>query len=119
MCSDGRLQTNDQIVVVEGVSVIGASHHSVVELMALSAATGRVRLTVRRPIFASVPHTAEGDTVSSPAHSPSTPIHVTLRRQASEGFGFVIISSAVKAGATIGKLRLDFLSVIFNAENRL
>jgi len=103
-CSDGRLQTNDQIMAVDGVSVVGASHHSVVQLMARSATIGRVNLTIRRPIYESVAQPEDVGVVGSPEHSPaSVPIEVTLRRQASEGFGFVIISSAVKAGATIGK----------------
>ncbi|CAG7721513.1 unnamed protein product [Allacma fusca] len=100
---DGRLQTNDQIVAVDGVSVIGASHHSVVQLMARAAAVGRVRLVVRKPVYGAP---ASHETVASPAHSPSNalPIHITLRRQPTEGFGFVIISSASKAGATIGRI---------------
>ena len=106
---DGRLQTNDQIVAVDGISVVGASHHSVVQLMARAAANGRVRLVVRKPVYG----TASGnhEIVGPPGHSPSsmtTPLHVTLKRQPSEGFGFVIISSASKAGATIGMQIFEF-----------
>lgn len=105
---DGRLFTNDQLVAVDGISVIGASHHSVVQLMARAASAGRVRLTIRRPVYGTTPAMSEG--VATPSHSPATssPLHVTLKRQPSEGFGFVIISSASKAGATIGSLSKDF-----------
>jgi len=101
---DGRLQTNDQLIAVDGISVIGASHHSVVQLMARAASAHRVRLTIRRPVYLNNPPVSEG--VGSPSHSPaiSVPLHVTLKRQPTEGFGFVIISSASKAGATIGKI---------------
>ncbi|XP_035704897.1 membrane-associated guanylate kinase, WW and PDZ domain-containing protein 3 isoform X2 [Folsomia candida] len=107
---DGRLQTNDQLIAVDSISVIGASHHSVVQLMARAASAHRVRLTVRRPIYAvnPVPPAMEMGTVTTPSHSPAagfqTPLHVILKRQPSEGFGFVIISSASKAGATIGRI---------------
>lgn len=99
---DGRLHTNDQLIAVDGVSVIGASHHSVVQLMARAASAHRVRLTVRRPVYGSTP--AMSEMVTTPSHSPGIqpPLHVILKRQPSEGFGFVIISSASKAGATIG-----------------
>ena len=113
---DGRLQTNDQLVAVEGVSVLGASHHSVVQLMARSAAAGRVRLSIRRPIYGSVVPPAESDLVPSPRHSPSNlvPLHVTLRRQPSEGFGFVIVSSTSKSGAQIGTLPFYLLSLLLS-----
>ncbi|CAL8105229.1 unnamed protein product [Orchesella dallaii] len=108
---DGRLNTGDQLIAVEGISVIGASHHSVVQLMARSASAGKVRLTVRRPIYGTT-SSVPSDSVVTPIHSPgggpgnhsTTPLHVALRRQPSEGFGFVIISSASKAGATIGRI---------------
>lgn len=100
---DGRLATNDHIISVDRESVLGASHHSVVQLMARAASVGRVRLVVRRAVYGISPTSVPNPKVS-PGSVPSSPIHVTLRRQASEGFGFVIISSASRAGATIGNL---------------
>ena len=47
---DGRLRLNDEIVMVDGYSVVGASHRSVVEVMGAAAAAGRVSLGIRRPI---------------------------------------------------------------------
>lgn len=101
---DGRLQTNDQLISIDGVSVIGSSHHSVVQLMARSAAAGRVRLNIRRAIFGNIQTEPDGLGGHSLHLGPSNEhLIVTLRRQPPEGFGFVIISSASKAGATIGK----------------
>lgn len=99
---DGRLQTNDQLIAVDGISVVGASHHSVVQLMARAAAAHRVQLTIRRPVYNAT--SAMPDMVATPSHSPGfqAPIHIVLKRRPTEGFGFVIISSASKAGATIG-----------------
>lgn len=117
---DGRLNSADQLIAVDNVSVIGASHHSVVQLMARSASHGKVRLTVRRPVYGATSSGVPSETVVTPIHSPGggngtggsvsggvagmSALHITLRRQPSEGFGFVIISSASKAGATIGKI---------------
>ena len=47
---EGRLKTNDEIVYVDGQSVMGCSHHKVVQLMGNSALAGRVSLGVRRRV---------------------------------------------------------------------
>ena len=55
---DGRLRTGDEIMYVEGVSVVGSSHHKVVQLMGQAALAGRVSLGVRRKLGT----TGTGDT---------------------------------------------------------
>ena len=45
---DGRLFSGDEIVAVDGGSVMGASHHVVVGMMGSAAQHGQVTLTVRR-----------------------------------------------------------------------
>ena len=45
---DGRLFSGDEIVAVDGQSVMGASHHVVVGMMGHAAQRGQVALTVRR-----------------------------------------------------------------------
>ena len=45
---DGRLFSGDEIVGVDGVNVLGASHHVVVGMMGHAAQRGQVALTVRR-----------------------------------------------------------------------
>ena len=45
---DGRLFSGDEIVAVDGQSVMGASHHVVVGMMGHAAQRGQVALSVRR-----------------------------------------------------------------------
>ena len=48
---DGRLFSGDEIVAVDGQSVLGASHHVVVGMMGAAAQRGQVQLTIRRRQF--------------------------------------------------------------------
>lgn len=84
---DGRINTGDEILSVDGHSVLKASHHQVVQLMQGAAMRGRVTLLLRR----------------RPPQQMTSCYDVTVTRSENEGFGFVIISSANKAGSTIGK----------------
>jgi C-terminal processing protease CtpA/Prc len=77
----GKLKTGDEIISIDGVNVIGATHQHVVEL--ISACSNRVSLIVRRKIFAEA-------------------CDVVLTRNMDEGFGFVIISN--QYCALIGKI---------------
>merc|ERR1719362_745328 len=45
---DGRLFSGDEIMAVDGQTVMGASHHVVVGMMGHAAQRGQVALTVRR-----------------------------------------------------------------------
>ncbi|XP_053377316.1 membrane-associated guanylate kinase, WW and PDZ domain-containing protein 2-like isoform X5 [Mercenaria mercenaria] len=85
---DGRLRTGDEILFCDGICVINASHHKLVQLMGNAGLRGQVSLGIRRRI---VPYT-EG-----------YPYDVIVTRRENEGFGFVIISSVTKAGSTIGE----------------
>ncbi|XP_037092842.1 membrane-associated guanylate kinase, WW and PDZ domain-containing protein 2-like [Pollicipes pollicipes] len=94
---DGRLRTGDEIVSVDGQLVIGSSHHYAVHLVNQAASNGRVQLNVRRLL------SPPGRARAAPAHL-TYPRQVAVTRRQGEGFGFVIISSAGRSGATIGRV---------------
>ncbi|XP_055930097.1 membrane-associated guanylate kinase, WW and PDZ domain-containing protein 1-like isoform X2 [Argiope bruennichi] len=94
---DGRLHTGDEIVSVDGQSVINTSHHRVVQLIGNTAANGKVTLGIRRRI-------SSIDSAYTRSMESIYPYDVTITRQENEGFGFVIISSVNRAGATIGRI---------------
>lgn len=112
---DGRIRSGDEIVSVDGISVLKASHRQVVQLMNAAASRGQVNLLLRRRLYPPViaapypncaPWSPEGQLVHGP-HIPMMPqfgqtYDITVQRQENEGFGFVIISSVNKAGSTIG-----------------
>ncbi|XP_066255225.1 membrane-associated guanylate kinase, WW and PDZ domain-containing protein 2 [Euwallacea similis] len=123
---DGRMQTGDEIVSVEGFSVLKAEHRQVVQLINAAAARGQVSLILRRRVFTppgpgpvnytSISWSLENTSPALPANhapplvlaSPTGPTYdVTVQRTESEGFGFVIISSVNKIGSTIGRLIED------------
>jgi C-terminal processing protease CtpA/Prc len=52
---DGRLYSGDEIVAVDGQSVMGASHHVVVGMMGSAAQRAQVQLTVRRRAYQGEP----------------------------------------------------------------
>lgn len=118
---DGRIRSGDEIVSVEGFSVLKASHQQVVQLINAAAARGQVNLILRRLVqpTAMVPvnsgysvginnwsgdshHTLESSLVVSNSNNGPT-YDVTVQRTENEGFGFVIISSANKIGSTVGE----------------
>lgn len=113
---DGRIRSGDEIISVDGISVLKASHRQVVQLMNAAASRGQVNLLLRRrvcpPLIAPPylncppPWPPENQLIPGP-HIPIMPpigqtYDVTVHRQENEGFGFVIISSVNKAGSTIG-----------------
>lgn len=69
---NGQLKSGDEIISINGIHVVGATHQHVVEL--ISTCTNRASLVVRRKKFAEA-------------------CDVVLTRKMDEGFGFVIISS--------------------------
>lgn len=112
---DGRIRLGDEIISVDGISVLKASHRQVVQLMNAAASRGQVNLLLRRRIYSPAigapyvncaPWPSDNQMVPGP-HIPAIPpfgqtYDVTVQRQENEGFGFVIISSVNKAGSTIG-----------------
>ncbi|OQV21245.1 Membrane-associated guanylate kinase, WW and PDZ domain-containing protein 2 [Hypsibius exemplaris] len=78
---DGRLEVGDEILNIDGMSVIGSEHRQVIQMMQRSSSNGNVVLGVRRKINYLASH---------------TPRQVVIRRQPTEGFGFVIISSMAR-----------------------
>ncbi|KAK6634563.1 hypothetical protein RUM43_011964 [Polyplax serrata] len=96
---DGRLYTGDEILSVDGQSVVNTSHHHVVQLMGKAAINGAVTIGIRRRI----PTHQE---IQAGVCMPSVvyPYHVTVTRREDEGFGFVIISSLNRSGSTIGRI---------------
>merc|ERR1719481_10932 len=92
---DGRLFSGDDIVGVDGGSVLGASHHVVVGMMGHAAQRGQVALTVRRQ---------RQQQQTDSGYREGYPYDVTVSRLENEGFGFVIISSVSRAGSTIGRI---------------
>lgn len=69
---NGRLKSGDEIISINGINFVGATHQQVVEL--ISSCSNRASLVVRRKRFAEA-------------------CEVVLNRNMDEGFGFVIISS--------------------------
>lgn len=114
---DGRIHSGDEIVSVDGMSVLKAAHRQVVQLMNAAAARGEVSLVLRRRVYPAMPPGPyptcsawphENQLPATSAHTPVMPLagqtyDVTVQRQENEGFGFVIISSVNKVGSTIGK----------------
>ncbi|XP_055329132.1 membrane-associated guanylate kinase, WW and PDZ domain-containing protein 3-like isoform X2 [Paramacrobiotus metropolitanus] len=78
---DGRLEVGDEIVNIDGVSVMNASHSQVIQMMQKSSLNGFVVLGVRRRINYAPANVAR---------------EITIHRQPNEGFGFVIISSIAR-----------------------
>ncbi|XP_078678514.1 membrane-associated guanylate kinase, WW and PDZ domain-containing protein 1-like isoform X2 [Branchiostoma floridae x Branchiostoma belcheri] len=109
---DGRLLSGDELLYVDGVAVQNASHHKVVSLMGQAALAGKVSLGVRRRLQDMVsqppprPAMVNDFRPPPPAISPvvTYPYDVTVLRNETEGFGFVITSSASKSGAKIGRI---------------
>lgn len=99
---DGRLRTGDELLSVDGCTVVKASHRQVVRLMSAATARGQVSLILRRRQPAPVLHPPQFNQPPNP-----TAYDVTVTRAEHEGFGFVIISSVNKIGSTIGRLIED------------
>ncbi|GAB0090029.1 membrane-associated guanylate kinase, WW and PDZ domain-containing protein 1 [Sergentomyia squamirostris] len=87
---DPRIATGDEILSIDGVNVVNASHHRVVQLMGEAALRGQVTMILRRKNL---------------TKHKIYPYDVIVSRNENEGFGFVIISSTSQYyGSTIGKL---------------
>ncbi|UYV65354.1 MAGI3 [Cordylochernes scorpioides] len=111
---EGTLRTGDEILSIDNQCVVSTSHHFAVQLMSNAAQNGRVTLRVRRHFHSgdkvnmgfltTTVSVADSGYTSKSNDSNLYPYDVTVQRQESEGFGFVIISSVSKAGSTIGRI---------------
>jgi len=123
---DGRLMPGDEIIMIDNECVLGATHRRVVQLMTIAGLNRKVLLMIRRRILNGVSQQqlpSVSSTNSTQRFAPnnnsdrsrqlsinplnnaqSYPYNITLFRNGSEGFGFVIISSPSKNGPTIGKI---------------
>ncbi|XP_022914800.1 membrane-associated guanylate kinase, WW and PDZ domain-containing protein 1 [Onthophagus taurus] len=104
---DGRIRSGDEIICVDNLSVVQASHRLAVKLVNVAATRGQVVLVLRRRLCPPI-----GGGPVSPTQPAVTDYHpqtydVVVNRNENEGFGFVIISSVNKAGSTIGRLIED------------
>ncbi|CAF1605689.1 unnamed protein product, partial [Adineta ricciae] len=118
---DGRLRKGDEIIKIDGHSTIRASHERVVQLMQQAKENQRVSLIVRRYLYPNNNNNLSNqynqtDLDSYPSNDfRATPsIHdngvryVTLQKlNDNQSFGFVIISSQNKAGATVDETRSE------------
>ncbi|KAG8191530.1 hypothetical protein JTE90_019594 [Oedothorax gibbosus] len=95
---DGTLKSGDEIIGVDGQCVLNTPHQHVVHLMSTAAESGKVTLSVRRPLYS-----PDNSNSSKPVNAAG-PYEVTVTRNANEGFGFVIISSVSSSGSTIGRI---------------
>lgn len=100
---DGRLRPGDEIISVDGQSVINTTHHHVVQLMGNASINGMVTLGIKRNMLS-----RDIDSIqdSYPNHFTELayPCNITVTRKQHEGFGFVIISSVNRIGSTIGRI---------------
>ncbi|XP_061663440.1 membrane-associated guanylate kinase, WW and PDZ domain-containing protein 2a isoform X3 [Syngnathoides biaculeatus] len=111
---DGRLRPGDELLLVDGVTVVGKPHRYVIDLMHAAARNGQVNMLIRRRRQAAAESCQENGrhsgSVSTQHSSPRSdltyansadgappasgqPSDVLIHRKESEGFGFVIISS--------------------------
>lgn len=130
---NGALKVGDEIIEINGYTVIGVAKHSqVVHLLNTTGrANGHVKLVVRRKITGNfsdlnsfsnssflliklniaepvTPKFNSNRFAVSPGSKPTDlkyPYDVTIIRGENEGFGFVILSSVRRKGSVIGKFK--------------
>ncbi|CAG9529906.1 unnamed protein product [Cercopithifilaria johnstoni] len=99
---DGRLHQGDEIIEIGGKNVEGESHAMVVQLMQKAAASGHVKLVVRRPKTGDLSRSTSAPV--NQLNATSATYDVILNRNDGDSFGFVIISSLDNNGSTIGRI---------------
>uniref|UniRef100_A0A7I4YLN5 Membrane associated guanylate kinase, WW and PDZ domain containing 3 n=1 Tax=Haemonchus contortus TaxID=6289 RepID=A0A7I4YLN5_HAECO len=103
---DGRMQEGDEIIEIDGRNVEGVSHVEAVSLLEQAAHSRHVKLVVRRPRSDALRRQsvhAERPLSGMPTVN-SGEYDVTLTRNETDGFGFIIISSLNRNGSTIGQI---------------
>uniref|UniRef100_A0A158PAZ0 Glutamate receptor-interacting protein 1 n=1 Tax=Angiostrongylus cantonensis TaxID=6313 RepID=A0A158PAZ0_ANGCA len=102
---DGRMQEGDEIVEIDGRPVEGVSHVEAVALLENAAHNKHVKLVVRRPKMVGVlRHSIHNDRPITGMLNDHGEYDVTLTRNDTDGFGFIIISSLNRSGSTIGQI---------------
>uniref|UniRef100_A0A915PF53 Uncharacterized protein n=1 Tax=Setaria digitata TaxID=48799 RepID=A0A915PF53_9BILA len=99
---DGRLHQGDEIIEIGGKNVEGESHAMAVQLMQKAAASGHVKLVVRRPKTGDLSRSTSAPVTQ--LNATSTTYDIILNRNHGDSFGFVIISSLNNNGSTIGRI---------------
>jgi C-terminal processing protease CtpA/Prc len=113
--NDGRLAVGDEIIKIDNHSTIRASHEKVVQLMQRAKENQHVCLIIRR--YTNPNHKTNSSRQITPdshsKHREEPQIKSTIdddirlvtlqKSNENQSFGFVIISSQNKAGATVGK----------------
>uniref|UniRef100_A0A4W3HDY0 Membrane-associated guanylate kinase, WW and PDZ domain-containing protein 1 n=1 Tax=Callorhinchus milii TaxID=7868 RepID=A0A4W3HDY0_CALMI len=103
--ADGRLRSGDELICVDGTSVVGKSHQLVVQLMQQAAKQGHVNLTVRRKGVYPAVVKADNEVPGSPAsshHSSTQAPSLTEEKhtpQGSQNSLNTVSSSSGSAGA--------------------
>ncbi|PIO65062.1 PDZ/DHR/GLGF domain protein [Teladorsagia circumcincta] len=107
----GRLKVGDRVVAVNGIDILNLTHGEIVNLIKASGLT--VRLTIAAPMPDGSPLASNGmrrqslhneRPMSGIAATTSGEYDVTLTRNDTDGFGFIIISSLNRNGSTIGQI---------------
>nr|XP_039270672.1 membrane-associated guanylate kinase, WW and PDZ domain-containing protein 2-like [Styela clava] len=102
---EGSLRMGDELLSVDGESVVGIGHSQVVSLMGNAARNGIVQLCIRRRVGgAQMPSRSnlgrqqqqQQQQMGSAGHPSMSYYDVVIHRRKHEGFGFVIISSVAK-----------------------
>ncbi|XP_043933882.1 membrane-associated guanylate kinase, WW and PDZ domain-containing protein 1 isoform X4 [Protopterus annectens] len=102
--ADGRLRSGDELICVDGTSVVGKSHQLVVQLMQQAAKQGHVNLTVRRKVVYTVPK-AENEVPASPAsshHSSTQAASLTEEKRTPQGSQNSLNTVSSGSGSTSG-----------------
>ena len=117
---DGRLQPGDEIVQIDGHSTSHATHDRVVQLMQQARENQHVCLVIRRY------HRNPPSRFPFESNPNENEIRfVTLQKNhENQSFGFVIISSQGRTGATVGKtinnehyFRFSIFDFVFKRKN--
>ncbi|XP_051525786.1 membrane-associated guanylate kinase, WW and PDZ domain-containing protein 1-like [Myxocyprinus asiaticus] len=105
---DGRLRSGDELICVDGTTVVGKSHQLVVQLMQQAAKQGHVNLTVRRKTSYGGKHTSykgEVDVPPSPAsshHSSTQAPSLTEEKRTPQGSQNSLNTVSSGSGSTSG-----------------
>ncbi|MBN3276172.1 MAGI1 protein, partial [Polyodon spathula] len=103
---DGRLRSGDEVICVDGTSVVAKSHQLVVQLMQQAAKQGHVNLTVRRKTgYAGKLGKGENEVPASPAsshHSSTQAPSLTEEKRTPQGSQNSLNTVSSGSGSTSG-----------------